>query len=115
MFDKIIYVIVNIICLVDHDRVFLEASNMLIAIEIYAFIYTLDFSQSMRTFVTLVQICIVDCALKEILKTYNCYKFVEAFSLILLLLFFVLNSFVFFSFSLIDYVIRLSIFINIVA
>ncbi len=114
MFNKIIYVIVNIICFVDYDRVFLEALNMLIAIKIYAFICTLDFSRSMRIFVTLVQICIVDYALKEILKAYICYKFVETFSLILLLLFFVLSFFVFFSFSLIDCVIRLSIFINIV-
>lgn len=115
MFDKIIYVIINIICLVNYDQIFLEALNILIAIKIYAFICTLNFSQFMRTFVTFVQIYIVDCALKKILKICNCCKFVEISSLILLLLFFVFNFFVFFSFSLIDCVIKLNIFINIIA
>jgi len=54
MFDRVIHVIVDIICLVDHDWVFLEVLNALIATKIYALISILDFFRSMRTFVTLV-------------------------------------------------------------
>jgi hypothetical protein len=115
MFDKVIHVIVDIICLVDYDQVFLEVLNAPIATKIYALISILDFFQFMRTFATLVQTYIIDCALGEISKVYVRYKFVEAPSLILSLLFFVPNSFALFLFSLIDCVVRLSTFMNIVA
>jgi len=55
MFDEIIYVIVvDIICLVDHDQVFLEALNALTTIKIYALICTSNLFQSMRIFVILI-------------------------------------------------------------
>ncbi len=59
MFDKVVHVIVDIICFVDYDQVFLEALNAFTTIKIYVLICTSNFVQSMRTFVTLVQTCIV--------------------------------------------------------
>ena len=119
MFNKIIYVIVNIICFVDYDRVFLEALNALTIIKIYVLTCTLNFFRFMRTFVIFVQTCIVRCALEEISKIYNAcgrYKFVETSSLFIpSFLFFVLNFFVLFSFSLINCVIRLNTIMDIVA
>ena len=69
----------------------------------------------MRTFATLVQTCIVGCALGEISKACGRYKFVGAPSLILPLLSFVPNSFAPFLFSLTGCVVRLSTFMNTVA
>jgi len=115
MLNRVIHVIVvDIICLVDHDQVFSEALNAFTAIKIYALICTSNLFRSMRIFVILVQTCIVRCALKEILKACdasNCYKFFRASSLFILSLFF----FVPFLFFLIDCMMRLSIFVSIVA
>jgi len=63
MSGRIVHVIVGIICFVDHDRVFLKASDALTAMKIYALICTSNFFRSMRTFATLVQTCIVRCGL----------------------------------------------------
>lgn len=117
--DRIIHVIVDIICLVNHDQVFLEASDALTTIKIYALICTSEFFRSMRTVLFLVQICIVRCALEEISKICDVcdrYKFVKTSDLFILsLFFFVFIYFVFFLFSLINCIVRLSIFVNIVA
>ena len=126
MFDKVILVVVvvDIIYLVDHDRVFLEASNALKAIKIYALTCTSDLFQSLRTFLTLVQTCIVCYALGGISKACGVcgrYRFVEAPSLFILpfLSFvpnsFVPNSFILFLFSLIDCVVRLNTIMDIIA
>lgn len=119
MSGRVIHVIVGIICLVDHDRVFLEASDTPTAMEIYALTCTSDFFRSMRTFATLVQTCIVRCALGEISKACGAcgrYKFVGAPSLFIPpFLSFVPNSFVLFLFSLTGCVVRLSTIMNTVA
>ena len=107
-------IVVDIICLVDHDRVFLEASDAPTAMETYALICTSNLFRSMRTFATLIQTCIVRCALGGILKACGAssrYKFVKAPSLFIL----PLLSFVPFLFPPIDCVVRLSIFVSIVA
>jgi hypothetical protein len=119
MSDRVIHVIVGVICLVDHDRVFLEASNAPMAMKICALTCTSDFFQSMCTIPALVQTCIVRCALEEISKTCDAcgrYKFVGPSGLfILTLLSFVSICFVFFLFSRIGFTMRLSTFMNIVA
>ncbi len=92
MYDKIIHVIVDIICFVNYDQVFLEALNALTTIKIYVLICASNFFRFMRTFVTFVQTCIVRYAFKEISKIYDVYgryKFVETFSLFI-------SSFLFF-------------------
>ncbi len=68
----------------------------------------------MRTFVTLVQTYIIRCAFEGISKVcgaFNRYKFVKAPSLFILSLLF----FVPFLFSLINRMMRLNIFVSIVA
>jgi hypothetical protein len=52
--NKVIYVIVDIICLVDHDQVFLEALDAPMAMKIYALICTSEFFRSMRIVLFLV-------------------------------------------------------------
>jgi len=125
MFDKVILVVVvDIICLVNHDQVFLEALDAPTTMKIYALICTSNLFRSMRTFATLVQTCIVRCALEGISKVYSAcgrYKFVGVPSLFILSLLsfvpisFVPISFVPFLFFLIDCVVRLSTSVNIVA
>ncbi len=76
MSGRVIYVIVDIICLVDYDRVFLKVLDASTTIKIYALICTPDFFQSMRTFVTIVQIYFIRCTLKgipNIDSVYSCY------------------------------------------
>jgi len=115
----LVVVVVGIICLVDHDRVFLEASDAPRAMETYALTCTSDLFRSMRTFPTLVQTCIVRCALGGISKACGVcgrYQFVGAPSLsIPPFLSFVPNSFVPFLFSLTGCVVRLSTIMNTVA
>jgi len=60
MFDRVDQLIVGIIYLGDHDRVFLEA-----------FTCMLDLFQSVRTFATLIQTCTVRCALGGISNAYG--------------------------------------------
>ena len=119
MFDKVIHVIVDIICVVEYDRVFLETSNALRILKIHARICSSHLLRSMRTFATLVQTCVVRYTLEEISKicdVYDRYKFVVSSSLFIFSFFsFMLNSSVIFLFSLIDCVMRLSTIINIVA
>ncbi len=115
MLDEVIHVIVvDIICFVDHDRVFLETLNAFMAMKIYALICTLDFFRSMRIFVILVQICIFYCAFEGISKVYDIsgrYKFVRASSLFILSHLFFVPFLLFF----IGCVVRLSTFVSIVA
>lgn len=115
MLDEVIHVIVvDIIFFVDYDRVFLEASNAFTTMKIYALTCTSNLFRSIRIFVTLVQICIIRYALEEISKicdVFDRYKFVKTSNLFILSLLF----FVFFLFLLIDYVMRLNIFMSIVA
>ena len=86
--DRVIHVIVvGIICLVDHNRVFPEASNVPTAMETYALTCTSNLFRCMRTFATLVQTCSVCCALGGISKAYGTsgrYKSVRAPSLFIL-------------------------------
>lgn len=109
--DRVIHVIVvGIICLVDHNRVFPEASNAPTAMETYALTCTSDLFRSMRTFAILVQTCIVRCALGGISKACGAsgrYKSVSAPSLILPLL-----SFVPFLFPPTGCIVRLSTFVS---
>ncbi len=76
MSGRVIYVIVDIICLVDYDRVFLKASDAPTTMKIYALICTPDLFQSMRTFATIVQIYLIRCALEGIPNidgAYSCH------------------------------------------
>jgi len=75
MFDKVNYVIVVIICFVDYNRIFLKALDASTTIKIYTLTCISNLFQSMRTFVILVQICVVCCALKEISNIDNIYSY----------------------------------------
>ena len=110
--DRVIHVIVvGIICLVDHDRVFPEASNAPTPMETYVLTCTSDLFRSMRTFATLVQTCIVRCALGGISNACGAsgrYKSVRAPSLFIL----PLLSFVPFLFPPTGRMVRLSTFVS---
>jgi len=111
---RVIHVIVGIICLVDHDRVFPEASDTPTAMETCELTCTSDFFRSMPTFATLIQTCIVRCTLGGISKAYGtcgCYKSVRAPGLFIL----PLLSFVPILCSLTGCVMRLSTFVSIIA
>ena len=107
-------IIVGIICLVDHDRVFPEASDTPTAMETCELTCTSDIFRSMPTFATLIQTCIVRCALGGISKAYGASgrdKSVRAPSLFIL----PFLSFVLFLISLTGCVMRLNTFVSIVA
>ena len=78
----LVVVILGIICFVDHDWVFSEASEASEAstvIETYVPTYTSDLFWSMCTFATPVQPCIARCGLGGMSKArsaYGRYKFV---------------------------------------
>jgi len=119
MSGRVIHVIVGIICFVDHDRIFLEASDAPTAMKTYALTCTSDFFRSMRTFAILVQTCIVRCALGGISKACGAcgrYQFVGALGLFIPpFLSFVPNSPVPFLFPLTGCAVRLSTIMDTVA
>lgn len=65
MFDKVVYVIVDI-SVINHDEVFQELLNALTGFENCLLICTLSFFQFMHIFFIFFQICTVCYALEEI-------------------------------------------------
>ncbi len=110
--DRIIYIIVGILCFVDYNRIFLEVSNVFKTIEIYVLICISNFFNLYVFFLLLFKLKKSRRSIASVTIINLSEYLVFLFSLFL---FFLFKFSIFFLFFLIDYVIRLNTIINIVA